>query len=266
MNRYEGRTVVVTGGASGIGEAIVRRIVAEGGVVWILDTQPGKGEALAEELGAKDAGVDGGGGGGRGQVRVRVAACDVADPVAVGAVFEGIPRVDALINSAGIAHIGTVLSTEPSDMDRLFAVNVKGVHHTMRAVIPKMRAAGGGAILNLASIAARVGISERFAYSMTKGAVLAMTLSVARDFVSDKIRSNCICPARVHTPFVDGFLEKHYPDTKAEMFARLSAYQPVGRMGRPDEIAGLAAYLCSDEAAFVTGAAYDIDGGVMTLR
>jgi NAD(P)-dependent dehydrogenase (short-subunit alcohol dehydrogenase family) len=148
----------------------------------------------------------------------------------------------------------------------LYRVNVKGTYHAMHAAVPRMLAQGHGVILNIASIVSKVGIEERFAYSMTKGAVLAMTLSVARDYVRRGIRCNCICPARVHTPFVDGFIAAHYADRAEEVFARLSAYQPIGRMARPDEIAALAAYLCSEEAAFVTGSAYDIDGGVTLLR
>jgi NAD(P)-dependent dehydrogenase (short-subunit alcohol dehydrogenase family) len=151
-------------------------------------------------------------------------------------------------------------------LDRLYAVNVRGVYHGLHFGLPKMLAAGGGVVLNLCSVAAKIGIADRFAYSMTKGAVLSMTLSVARDFVNRGIRCNCLCPARVHTPFVDGFLAKNYPGQEAAMREKLAAWQPIGRMGAPDEIAGLAAYLCSDEASFITGAAYDIDGGVTSLR
>jgi 2-keto-3-deoxy-L-fuconate dehydrogenase len=128
-----------------------------------------------------------------------------------------------------------------------------------------MKKAGGGAILNLASIASLIGLVDRFAYSMSKGAVLAMTRSIAVDFIGDKIRCNCVCPARVHTPFVDGYLKNTYPGREAEMFKRLSEYQPVGRMGTPEEVAALALYLCSDEASFITGQAYPIDGGVLVF-
>jgi 2-keto-3-deoxy-L-fuconate dehydrogenase len=177
-----------------------------------------------------------------------------------------VPRLDVLVNNAGIAHIGTVLTTSPEDLDRLYAVNVRGVYHGLHFGVARMEVQGKGAIVNLASIAAKVGIPDRFAYSMTKGAVLTMTLSVARDFVKKGIRCNCVCPARVHTPFVDGFLQKNYPENREEMFATLSAAQPIGRMGQPEEVAALVAFLCSDEAAFITGAAYDLDGGFTLLR
>jgi len=136
----------------------------------------------------------------------------------------------------------------------------------MHATVPHMIKNNGGVILNLASIASKIGLTDRFAYSMSKGAVLTMTLSVAKDYIADHIRCNCICPARVHTPFVDSFIKESYPGKEAEMFRTLADYQPIGRMGRPDEIASLAAFLCSDEAAFITGCAYDIDGGAMNLR
>jgi NAD(P)-dependent dehydrogenase (short-subunit alcohol dehydrogenase family) len=122
---------------------------------------------------------------------------------------------------------------------------------------------GGGVIVNMASIASLIGIPDRFAYSMTKGAVLTMTKSIAVDYVKRGIRCNCICPARVHTPFVDGYLAANYPGREEEMYRVLSEYQPIGRMGTPEEVAALALYLCSNEASFVTGQAYPIDGGVL---
>ena len=170
-------------------------------------------------------------------------------------------RIDILVNSAGISHIGRLDNTSEEDFDRIFKVNVKGVYNAMAAVIQQMKNQGGGVILNLASVAGSLGISDRFAYSMSKGALLSMTLSVAKDYIKDNIRCNCISPARVHTAFVDGFLSKNYPGQEKEMFEKLSKTQPIGRMGKPDEIAALALYLCSDEAAFVTGTDYPIDGG-----
>jgi 2-keto-3-deoxy-L-fuconate dehydrogenase len=149
---------------------------------------------------------------------------------------------------------------------RQLDIHLKGTFVASREAAKAMLGAGGGAIVNLASIAALVGLKDRFAYSMSKGAVLAMTLSVARDHLSDKIRCNSVCPARVHTPFVDGFLARHYPGREREMFEQLSQAQPIGRMGKPDEVAALVLYLCSDEAAFVTGSVYSIDGGVLSLR
>jgi NAD(P)-dependent dehydrogenase (short-subunit alcohol dehydrogenase family) len=251
--RFEGKHALVTGAGSGIGRAIAMRLAAEGARVTILD--------LAASAAQETAGLILGAGG-----QAIPVACDVADTDAMGRIIGGSERIDVLVTSAGIAHIGTVETTTPADLDRLYAVNVKGVYHSLHFAVPKMLAAGGGVILNLASIASRVGIQDRFAYSMTKGAVLAMTLSVARDYVNRGIRCNCICPARVHTPFVDGFLAKNYPDRREEMFRQLSAAQPIGRMGTPDEIAALTAFLCSAEASFITGSAYDIDGGVSHLR
>lgn len=253
MKRFSGQWAAVTGGASGIGEAIVRRLAAEGARVLILDVQAERSAALAAELLAAGAAAES-------------IPCDVADTASMRSALGRAARLDVLVNCAGISHIGTVETTSPDDLDRLYAVNVRGVYHGLHFGVPLLLRQGGGSIVNMASVAARVGVAERFAYSMTKGAVLAMTLSVARDYASAGVRCNAVCPARVHTPFVDGYLERHYPERKAEMFARLSAYQPVGRMGKPEEIAALVAFLCSSEAAFITGSAYDIDGGVTLLR
>jgi len=247
-NRFANKTAVVTGAASGIGESVARRLASEGAKVVVLDYNLEAAKKVADSIGG-----------------VAVQA-DVSKPESVAAAFAQIDRVDVLVNSAGVAHVGNLLNTPVEDFDRIYGVNVKGVYLAMQAALPKMLANGGGAILNLASIASKVGIADRFAYSMGKGAVLTMTLSVAKDFVTQGIRANCVCPARIHTPFVDGFLAKNYPDNRDEMFGKLSAYQPIGRMGKPDEVASLIAFLCSDEAAFITGSAYDIDGGVTLLR
>jgi len=247
-SRFDATRVLITGAASGIGEAIARRFAAEGAAVTILDLDTD----AASEVAAEIKGV--------------ATTCDVSDLEAVRAAVEATGRIDVLVNSAGIAHVGTVEHTSPADMERLFRVNVMGTYHTMHVVVPRMVAQGRGVILNIGSIASKIGLGERFAYSMTKGAVLTMTLSVARDYVRQGIRCNCICPARVHTPFVDKFLRTHYADRVEEVFGQLSAYQPIGRMAQPGEVAALAAYLCSDDASFVTGSAYDIDGGVTLLR
>jgi NAD(P)-dependent dehydrogenase (short-subunit alcohol dehydrogenase family) len=249
-----GRSAIVTGGGSGIGQAIAIRLAAAGARVTILDV------SAAEETLGSIAAADG---------EAAVLRCDVSRQEEVarafGAVGERFGTVDVLVNSAGIAHVGTVEQTTEHDIDRLYAVNVKGVYNCLRAGVAAMKGRGG-AILNICSVAATVGIPDRFAYSMTKGAVLSMTLSVARDFIADRIRCNAISPARVHTPFVDGFLAKNYPGREAEMFAKLERTQPIGRMGRPSEIAELALFLCSDAASFITGCDYPIDGGFTTLK
>ncbi len=175
-------------------------------------------------------------------------------------------RVHILINNAGISHIGTVESTTEEDFDRVVRVNVKGFYNCMHAIVPHMKSSGGGVILNMASIAGSAGIPDRFAYSMSKGAVVAMTYSTARDYLAHNIRCNCISPARVHTPFVDDYLRKNYPGREQEMFDKLAKSQPIGRMADPAEVASLALFLCSDEAAFITGADYPIDGGFFNLR
>jgi len=199
--------------------------------------------------------------------RAEACACDVTVAANVDAAFHQIVaahgRVDVLVNNAGIPHVGTIERTEEADMDRLYAVNVKGVYLCARAAVSRMLAQGGGVILNMASITSLVGVPERFAYSMSKGAVLTMTMSIAVDYVKHGIRCNCICPARIHTPFVDAFVARHYAGREAETMRALAEYQPIGRMGTPGEVASLALYLCSDEAAFVTGQAYPIDGGVL---
>ena len=244
---------VVTGAGSGIGRATALQLASDGYDIRIFELSA---EAAGETLGLIQKA------GGTGAIQT----VDVSNTESVRAAFEGLPRLDVLVNNAGIAHIGNVLNTSPEDLDRLYQINVRGAYHCLHFGIPIMLKNGGGSIVNLASIASKVGIPDRFAYSMSKGAVFSMTLSVARDFVDKGIRCNCVCPARVHTPFVDGFIAKNYPGQEAEMFAKLSAGQPIGRMGEPEEIATLIAFLCSNKAAFITGSAYDIDGGFTLLR
>lgn len=248
---YSGKTVIVSGGGSGIGLAMVRAFHDAGAFVHILDSQP---QNAIEST--------------KGLERVKVHGCDVSIQSHVNNVISEITTAqapDVLVNNAGIAHIGTAANTTEGDFDRLMSVNVKGVYNCLHAVIPEMQKSGGGAILNTASIAGSLGLAERFAYSTTKGAVIAMTYSVAKDFLNDHIRCNCISPARIHTPFIDGYLEKNYPDREAEMFEKLSKTQPIGRMGKPEEVAALALFLCSDQAAFITGTDYSIDGGFVKL-
>jgi 2-keto-3-deoxy-L-fuconate dehydrogenase len=252
----KGRVAAVTGGASGIGKAIAGRLADNGAQVWVLDLDAAAAETTASEI--TEAG-------GRG----RALACDVADQESVGRAFTTIASkgpLDILVNSAGIAHIGTITTTSLQDFERIFRVNVQGTFLCMQAAITTMVKQSAGVIVNLSSLVALMGIPDRFAYSMSKGAVRAMTLSVAKDFLDKNIRCNCISPARVHTPFVDGFVKRNYPGRETEMMTVLSKTQPVGRMARPDEVAGLAVYLCSDMASFLTGADIPFDGGVMNLR
>jgi 2-keto-3-deoxy-L-fuconate dehydrogenase len=254
--RLSGKTAMITGGASGIGRAIAERFAREGAAVWIVDRDEAGGAAAVKEIAAA---------GGVAEAR----ACDVSDGESVRRVFGEMGargRVEILVNCAGIAHVGTVTTTSEEDFDRILRVNVRGVYLCTRAAVEHMRERGGGVILNIASIAGSAGLPDRFAYSTSKGAVLAMTYSVARDCLGDGIRCNAISPARVHTPFVDGFVAKNYPGREAEMMRQLGAAQPVGRMGKPEEVASLAVWLCSEEASFVTGVDYPLDGGYLKLR
>lgn len=244
--RLDGKLAVVTGGASGIGAAIVRRLSEQGARVVVLD--------VADEAEIGDA----------------VFYCDASSPDSVSAAFTRIDAIgtpDILVCSAGIGFVGDLLNTSPQDFDRLMGVNARGVFLVCKEAVRRMKDSGrGGSIVNICSIAGKVSLQERFAYGATKGAVLMMTRSIAQDYIKDGIRANCVCPARVHTPFVDAYLAKNYPGQEAEKLAELSSAQPMGRMGSPDEIANLVLFLASDESAFVTGSAYDIDGGCLAMR
>jgi 2-keto-3-deoxy-L-fuconate dehydrogenase len=247
------KKAVVTGGGSGIGRAIATLFAERGAIVHVVDLNEAASAGVVEEIRALGGQAIG-------------HACDVSRQADVKALMERIGPIDVLVNNAGIAHIGKADDTSEEDFDRVMSVNVKGVYNCLHAAIPQLRANGGGVIVNMASVAAWVGIKERFAYSTAKGAVMAMTLSVAKDYLQDGIRCNSISPGRVHTPFVDGFLARNYPGREAEMFAQLSKTQPIGRMATPAEVAALALYLCSNEAAFITGTDYPIDGGFITLN
>ena len=253
MFSLQNKIAVVTGGGSGIGKAISALFAKQGATVHILELTEESSKIAVDEITAEGG-------------KVFAHACNVANHDAVVATFEKIGAINILVNNAGIAHIGKVDTTPEADFDRIMNVNVKGVYNCLFAAIPQLRKNNGGVIVNMASIAAWVGIPDRFAYSTAKGAVMAMTLSVAKDYLGENIRCNSISPARVHTPFVDGFISKTYPGKEAEIFEKLSKSQPIGRMGKPDEVAALALFLCSDEAGFITGCDYPIDGGFIKLN
>ena len=248
------KTILITGGASGIGLALVEKFTTEGSNVYFIDSNGLLGRQVAKEFQEKGKSVT-------------FLEVDIREESQVQHAIQSIPsKLDVLINNAGISHIGNLASTTLADFERLFAVNVSGMFLCSQAALPKLIEEGGGSILNMCSVAATMGISDRFAYSMTKGATLSMTLSIARDYVNQGIRCNCISPGRVHTPFVDGFLAKNYPGKEQEMFEKLAATQPIGRMGTPTEIAELAYFISSDAGKFITGSNFTIDGGFTGIK
>jgi 2-keto-3-deoxy-L-fuconate dehydrogenase len=253
MFKLTNKSVIITGGGSGIGRAMSILFAKQGAEVHIIELNAEAASATVEEITASGG-------------KAFAHTCDVSQQQQVLETFNNIANIDILINNAGIAHIGRADNTSEADFDRIYNVNIKGVYNCLFAAIPLMQAAKGGVILNTASIAAHVGITDRFAYSTSKGAIHAMTLSVARDYLHENIRCNSISPARIHTPFVDGFIAKNYAGQEAEIFEKLSKTQPIGRMGQPEEVASLALYLCSDEAGFITGCDYLVDGGFVTLN
>jgi 2-keto-3-deoxy-L-fuconate dehydrogenase len=245
-----GKTAVITGGGSGIGKETALLFAKQGAHVCIIDLN---GTDAVKEITAAGG-------------TASTYNCDVSNQQQVHGIIAEIGKVDILINNAGIAHIGKADTTSEADFERVFNVNVKGAYNCLHAVLPLMVQQKSGVVLNVSSIAAVVGITDRFAYSMSKGAIQAMTFSVARDYIDNNIRCNCICPARVYTPFVENFVAKNYPGKEQEMFDKLSKSQPIGRMGTTKEIATLILYLCSDEASFITGCDYAIDGGFIRLN
>lgn len=256
MFKLTDKIALVTGGGSGIGKSICRLFARQGAIVYIIDLDEKGGNDTRQEI------LQSGG-------KAFYAKCDISVQQEVKAVVANIitdhPHIDILVNNAGVAHIGNADNTPEDDFDRLMRINVKGAYNCLHEVIPFMKAKGGS-VVNMASVVATVGIPDRFAYSTTKGAIAAMSMSVAKDYIRYNIRSNSISPGRVHTPFVDGFLAKNYPGKEQEMFEKLSKTQPIGRMATPDEIAALALYLCSEEASFITGCDYPIDGGFIRLN
>ncbi len=251
--KFADKTAIITGGGSGIGRAISKLFAQNGADVIILDMDE-KGGNETKSIIDKEGG------------KAIFHKVDISNHQLTHSLIESLSKVDILINNAGIAHVGNLENCSEADFDKIYQVNVKGVYNCLSAILPKMKAQKSGVILNMASVASSIGIPDRFAYSMSKGAVLGMTLSVARDYVEHGIRCNCISPGRVHTPFVDGFIAQNYPGREAEMFEKLSKSQPIGRMGLPEEIAKLALFLCSDDAAFITGVDYAIDGGFINLK
>lgn len=240
--RLDGRKAMITGGASGIGEASCRAFAAAGASVIIADVDHARAEALAAELPGSSALI-----------------FDITDEAAVTAAFASLPSLDILVNNAGIGLVGGIEETGLADFQRLLKVNVEGMFLVTKAALPLLRAARGS-IVNIGSVAGLVAVKKRFAYCATKGAVVAMTRQLAIDYVSE-IRVNCICPGTVDTPFVEAYLEKYHKHEKEQVRAELNRRQPIGRLGRPDEIAALAVYMCSPEAEFMTGSVVPIDGG-----
>jgi 2-keto-3-deoxy-L-fuconate dehydrogenase len=253
MFRLDGKVAAITGGGSGIGRAVSKLFAQRGAAVHIVDLSKENAQQVLEEIESEGG-------------RAFVHTCDVSNQQQVNEVFQKIAGLNILVNNAGIAHVGNVVNTNEEDFDRVYRINVKGAYNCLHAAVPIMINNGGGAIVNLSSIAAVIGIVDRFAYSMSKGAIHAMSLSVARDFLNAGIRSNTISPARVHTPFVDGFIAKNYPGKEQEMFEKLSKSQPIGRMGTVEEVAKLILFLSSDDASFITGNDYSIDGGFIKLN
>lgn len=240
--RQDGRVAMVTGGASGIGEATSRVFAAAGATVLIADIDMARAEKLAAELPG-----------------ARAVKCDVTDEAGIKDLFAGLEKLDVLVNNAGIGLVGTVEDTETADFERLMRVNVTGPYLVTKYAMPHLLKSQGR-IVNIGSVAGLIGVKKRFAYCATKGAVVAMTRQLAVDYPT-QIRVNCVCPGTVDSPFVEGYLEKYHKHEKEKVRAELNARQPIGRLGKPEEIANLALYLASDEAGFVNGSVVSIDGG-----
>ena len=239
------KNALVTGGSSGIGKAIAETLNSQGANVYVLDLNESKSNTLKG---------------------ISTIKTDITNSNKLKEVFNKLPdKINILINNAGIGLVGNIEQTDEKDFDNLYNVNIKGVYNCVKTFLPKMKS-NGGAIINMASIVSHVAVNNRFAYTMTKGAVHAMTYAIAKDYIQYGIRCNSVSPARVHTPLVDEYLGKNYPGKEDEMFKNLSKTQPIGRMGKPEEVANLVLYLCSDEASFITGSDFPIDGGFIKLN
>lgn len=246
--RLDGTTALVTGGASGIGEHTCRALAAAGAQVWIADLNMDAATRLAEDLGEGAKPVE----------------IDVTSETSVRAAFDTVGHLDTLVNNAGIGHVGSIEETELDDWTRLFRVNVDGVFLCTKHALPALLASDYGSIVNIGSVAGLVGIARRFAYCASKGAVVAITRQLAAEYAG-RVRVNCICPGTVDTPFVEAYLEKFHKHEKKEMREKLNQRQPIGRLGRPEEIAAMVRYLSSREAEFVHGSVQAIDGGWTAL-
>lgn len=240
--RLDGKVALITGGASGIGECAARIFTNAGASVIIADIDTKKAEALAAELPGS-----------------RAVHCDITSEESVKHALQSVPHLDILINNAGIGLVGSVTETELPDWERLFRVNVTGMFLMTKHAVPLL-IESHGCMVNIGSVAGLIGVKKRFAYCATKGAVLAMTRQLAVDYPTE-FRVNCISPGTVDTPFVEGYLEKYHKHEKEKVRGELNQRQPIGRLGKPEEIAHLALYLCSREAGFVNGAVVNIDGG-----
>ena len=257
MFSLKGKNAIVTGAGSGIGQSTAIAFAKQGAYVSVLEINIEAANETVEKIRINGGQAD-------------ASECDVTQHDQVQEVFDKIATehdgLDCLVNNAGIAHVGNILNTNEKDFDRVMNVNLKGVFNCLKSGVRQMIKSGGGAIVNIASTVSTMAINDRLAYSTSKGGVLAMTYSVAKDYLQDKIRCNAIQPGRIHTPFVDGFIEKNYPENQEEMFRKLSEYQPIGRMGKPEEVAAMAVFLCSDEASFITGSPFAVDGGTLYVR